>query len=274
MNRGLHALARWELVAALSLGVCLGQFPGVGGQRSIESAASVASIAGDVSVLKDSVPWALSVGDAVYPRQIIVSGPDGYAIFEVSDGSTFEVYPNSRVIFRNNPSSWTDLLDLWLGRVKIHIQKLGGGPNRNRIHTPTAVISVRGTSFDVALEDDDTTWVAVEEGSVAVRHRLIPQNDETVLNAGEQRRVYKDVSLAKAKIDKGPLAERALDSLSDALYIIFTRGTGGATPGGTGPSGGGPSLPGDTPAENPPPAPPSQPGDGGATLPPPPPPGN
>src|SRR3974377_627442 len=90
-----------------------------------DAAATVLSITGSVSILKDNQPWALSMGDTVQVRQVIVSGSDGHALFKVSDGSTFEVFPNSYVTFRKNPPNWGDLIDLLVGRVKIHIQKWG-----------------------------------------------------------------------------------------------------------------------------------------------------
>src|SRR5215217_7195287 len=71
---------------------------------SSEAAAKVITLNGQVSVLKDSTPWALQLGSQVQVRQVIVTGSDGFAVFEVSDGSTFEVYPNSRVTFRANPA--------------------------------------------------------------------------------------------------------------------------------------------------------------------------
>src|SRR5690348_15263869 len=50
---------------------------------------------------------ALSVGDRVNARRLIITGPDGYARLEVlSDGSTFEVFPNSRDVFRETPGNW------------------------------------------------------------------------------------------------------------------------------------------------------------------------
>ena len=124
-----------------------------------ELAAKVVTLTGQVSVLHDSEPWVLNVGDSVQVRQVIVTGPDGFAQFKVSDGSTFEVYPNSSVVFRKNPSNWRDMLDVFVGRVKVHIQKWGGQPNPNRIHTPTAVISVRGTTFDVSVDPEDETTI-------------------------------------------------------------------------------------------------------------------
>jgi hypothetical protein len=191
---------------------------------SPELAAKVVKLAGQVSVLHDSEPWALNVGDSVQVRQVIVTGPDGYAQFQVSDGSTFEVYPNSSVIFRKNPGNWRDLLDVFVGRVKIHIQKWGGQPNPNRVNTPTAVISVRGTIFDVSVDpNDETTLVAVEEGQVDVRHAL-RGGDAKVLNAGESIQVFKTQPLASRAIDKGIVAQRLLRALNDALYTISTNG--------------------------------------------------
>ena len=173
-----------------------------------DAAAKLVSMTGQVSVLRDSQPWALNLGDLVQAQQVILTGPDGYARFQTSDGSTFEVYPSSNVIFRKNPGSLQDLLDLFVGRVKIHIQRLGGQPNPNRIMTPTAVISVRGTIFDVSIDDDDeTTIVSVEEGAVEVRHALKPGSPK-IVNAGESLHVYRDEPLAKSLIDKNELFHR------------------------------------------------------------------
>ena len=109
-----------------------------------EHAATVISLTGHVSVMKDSVPWALKIGDTVQVRQPIIAGPDGFVIFQVNDGSTFEGYPNSQMTLRHNFGNWKDIPDLWLGRARVHIQGFGSQPNLNKIQTPTAVISVRG----------------------------------------------------------------------------------------------------------------------------------
>jgi hypothetical protein len=198
-----------------------------------DGAAKVITLNGRVSVLRDDSPWVLNVGDTVQPRQIVITGPDGFAVFQVSDGSTFEVFPNARVVFRENAGSWKDLLDVLLGRVKVHIQKLGGQPNYNKVRTPTAVISVRGTVFDVAVEDeDDTTLVSVEEGQVGVQHLLKP-GPERILNQGESIRVYRDQPLAQAAVDKNSIIREVLRRAEQALYEVVYR-----TPvGGTGPVG-------------------------------------
>jgi ferric-dicitrate binding protein FerR (iron transport regulator) len=204
------------LLVTVAVQICSAQlFP-----VSSDAAAKVVSMAGQVSVLRDSEPWALSVGDLVQSQQVILTGPDGYAKFQTSDGSTFEVYPSSNVIFRKNPGNLRDLLDLFVGRVKVHIQRLGGQPNPNRVMTPTAVISVRGTIFDISINDDDeTTIVSVEEGSVEVRHALKPGAPK-IVNAGESLHVYKDEPLAKSVIDKNELFHRIMRGLGDAAYRL------------------------------------------------------
>src|SRR5438105_5542998 len=91
--------ARLSLLFAAMISLCLAQMPP---SDAGSYAAKVLTATGQVSVLKDSRPWALSVGDSVQVRELIITGPDGHALFQVSDGSTFEVYPNARVVFRKN----------------------------------------------------------------------------------------------------------------------------------------------------------------------------
>jgi len=217
---------------------------------SPEAAAKVISLTGQVSVLRDSEPWALNIGDTVQAKQVIITGPDGLAKFQVSDGSTFEVYPNSNVVFRKNAPNLRDLLDIFVGRVKVHIQKLGGQPNPNRVYTPAAIISVRGTIFDVVVDDDEeTTIVTVEEGAVEVRHALHGGSPK-IVRAGESLQVLRSQPLAASLIDKGAIAQRVLGALKDAMYTVMTTSRGGVT------TPGGPTLPGNTPPPPPPPAPP------------------
>lgn len=243
---------------------------------SPETAATLVQATGQVSVDRDGASWALSVGQRVKPQQVIVTGPDGYAVFQISDGSRFEVYPNSRVTFRNNPGHLRDLLDVWLGRVKVQIQHLTGKPNPQRVHTATAVISVRGTVFHVEVEDADaTTLVLVDEGQVAVQHALLPFGAPRLLSEGEWIRVFKNQPLATKMVDRGSLLRAAFRAMSDAFYTVMARTS--SPGGGTGapvPTGGGapPPLPGDRDGGTPPPGPGTGSGGSAPTPPAPPPP--
>ena len=155
---------QWLLLAAV-LGVCLGPL-----RAQDSGSATVITLVGQVSLLTDNGPWVLNVNDTITPGKVIITGADGYAQFRVSDGSTFEVFQNSKTVFRRSPQNWSDILDVMVGHVKVHIQKFLNRPNHNKVHTPTAVISVRGTVFDVLVEDDDVTFISVDEGLVSVEN--------------------------------------------------------------------------------------------------------
>jgi hypothetical protein len=219
-------------------------------------AAKLVSFTGQISVMRDSTAWALNLGDLIQPEQVIVTGADGYGVFEIADGSKFEVFPKSHVVFRANRGDWRDLLEIWLGKVRVQIEHPGGLPNNNKVRTPTAVISVRGTIFDVEIEDQDaTTLVIDEEGSVAVQHVLKP-GDPRILGPGEYVRVYKNEPLARKMIDKGSLLQRAVRAASDAFYQAALNTSHGAAIAKTGASTG---LPADQNKGNPPPPPPPSP---------------
>ena len=222
------------------------------------AAARVIEMTGRVSIWHDSGEVPLFDGSLVQAKQLIRTGPDGYAKFQLADGSTFEVFQNAQVVFHSNPSSWTDLLDVVIGRVKVFIQHRDG-PNPNRVTTQTAVISVRGTVFAVAVEDEDaTTLVSVDDGVVGVQHRLLPGAAE--IHAGESLRVYRNQPLAR-RMDKGSVAQKALRAAAQALYdLMLVRSAGGV---------GGPAR---IPTGNGPPPVTGQGDKGGKSAPPPPPP--
>lgn len=181
-------------------------------------AARLLNFTGQISVMHDADAWALNAGDLVQPGQVVVTGPEGYGVFQVADGSRFEVFPKSRVVFRANRGDWTDLLEVWLGKIRATIEHPGGLPNHNKVHTPSAVISVRGTVFDVEVEDENaTTLVLDEEGSVEVRH-LLRVSEPRLLRAGEWVRVFRNEALAQKMIDRGNILQRAARAASDALY--------------------------------------------------------
>ncbi|MBI3209120.1 MAG: FecR domain-containing protein [Candidatus Solibacter usitatus] len=248
--RGLQ----FGLLLAASLHVCSAQIPFL---TPSSATATVVKLQGSVSALRDSYPWALNTGSTIQPQQMVVTGIDGYVQFQVSDGSTFEVFPNSKVIFRANTGNFKDLVDMVIGRIRVHIEKIGGQPNPNSVKTPTAVISVRGTIFDVIVDpEDESTTIAVTEGLVAVRHTLLPNGNDKLVSGGEVLKVYRNQPLAQNRIDRGAILDRIQRGLTDALMTIMKQPRAG---GGGGSAGGGPGLAGDTKRNPPPPAPPPGP---------------
>lgn len=250
---------------ARSLFVCMAPWmalTALHAQTPPPTAAEVLEAEGAVSVIRNEQEWALFAGDHVAVGEMIITGSDGFAQLAVEDGAAFVVYPDSKVVFRKNPVNLRDLVDVFLGRVRIFIEKLGGEPNPHRVFTPTAVISVRGTIFDVSVNEYETTTVTVSEGLVGVRHRLLPNGRDTPVAAGQSLTIDPSTPLAKAGVDGVKAARIAEDVARIAASIwdrIGTRGGGGGAVGGTAPTPTPRPVPGDEEAPAPPPAPPPAP---------------
>jgi hypothetical protein len=227
-----------------------------------DGAAKVIAMTGQVSVMRGNSPWALNEGDLIEPLQRIITGPNGSAQLRIEDGSTIDVYPNSQFLFRANRGDWRDLVDVILGKIKVKIEHVGNVPNHNTVRTPTAVIAVRGTIFDVDVnEADETTVVLCEEGRVEVYHLTMPGKSR-FLDPGESVTIFKNQPLARSNVDRGVLLQRSFRAMSDALdQILLRRATGsagaststGTSTTGTGDKGPPPPPTGATPAPPPPP---------------------
>lgn len=207
-------------------------------------AGRVLSATGRISLERGRDLWAMQPSDLVQPGEIIVTGPDGYALLQLGDGSKFEVFPDSRVVFRPNRGNWRDVIDIFLGKVRIHIEKIGGRPNPYRVNSATALIAVRGTVFEVGVAHDDTTTIAVEEGLVAVTHKLLPSMREVLVRSGEALVVHPGEPLTQASnISKSRIAVRVLSvALERALANMRLGGSRVPAPptgGGSGTAGGG-----------------------------------
>jgi hypothetical protein len=202
--------------------------------------AKVLEQTGNVKFIKDSSGYTFALMDntLLQPGYTVKTGSDGYAKFQVPDGSTFEVFPNSEVVYVKS-GSIHELLNVWLGKVKVYIQHLPHVPNPNTVTTPTALISVRGTIFLVEVEDmDGTTLVSLDEGLVVVKHRLKAGNPLSLF-PGQAIKVYPDQPLAALR-DRGNVLHNVAKVAERALRdLLYTR-PGGTNGGGNVPTGNGP----------------------------------
>lgn len=117
----------------------------------------------------------------------IVTGWRGRLVLGLTDGSQAVVGEETVVEVRDLGSSPRELFHVLRGKTRVYIEKLGGRPNPYRINTPTAVIAVRGTLFDVIVKTNDTE-VFVHEGEVAVSSLQAPEQ-MVLLSAGQMTRV-------------------------------------------------------------------------------------
>jgi ferric-dicitrate binding protein FerR (iron transport regulator) len=126
-------------------------------------------------------------GDGVFPGDIIKTNAGGRIVLGLADGSQAIIGENTIVEIKDLSHSPRTIFNILRGKTRIKIEKMGGKPNPYRVTTPTAVIAVRGTEFDVLVSDDETR-VYVVEGEVGVTSLLAPEK-EVILTPGQFTKV-------------------------------------------------------------------------------------
>jgi len=225
------------------------------GNRSINSilaqelvSARVLSSEGQVEIRRssDSQPQiqkiAYKVNDELRTGDTIITGRSGRLVLGLSDGSQAMIAPQTTVVIKDLSQSPRTLFNVIRGKTRIHIEKLGGQPNPYRVNTPTAVIAVRGTMFDVLVEEKETQ-VFLHEGEVAVTNLALP-NQPVILSAGQMTKILIE-RLPNLPI---PFKIGSNDGTfkagrSEGLFQKIGRAVGGSNPdaGRGGPPSGGPA---------------------------------
>jgi hypothetical protein len=85
-----------------------------------------------------------------------------------ADESEILVQPHTRLVVKEPASGNWNALEVLLGRVRAYIRKRTGGAPAFQMGTPSAVIAVRGTRFDVEVNGHGVTEVDVFDGLVEV----------------------------------------------------------------------------------------------------------
>jgi hypothetical protein len=191
--------------------------------RPYEAHATV--VHGEVSRIRDARPWAVSRGEQVPIQQVITTGSDGYAHFVVGGGGSFDIFSNSRLIFRQNTANVGDLLDLLAGHVRIHLEPTIALPQQ-RVFTSSAIITAHQPStIALAVDEDDNVRLDVIEGEVRVQHALLPRNDPLLVRAMDAVVVQKDEPISR-RADRGSLYRYTVRPLHD-IWIAITPGHSG-----------------------------------------------
>lgn len=214
----------WALAAGFLAGAVWAQDPAL---QIYEAHAT--AVSGQVTRIRDEQPWVLSRGERVPVRQTITTGPDGYARFEVRGGGSFELFSNSRVVFRQNTASAGDLLDVVTGRVRIQLRPSAEQPQQ-RVFCPVAVITTQHqpATVAVAVDEDDTVRIDVLEGEVAVQHTKLPRNEPTLVRAVDAIVVKPDEPISR-RVDRGSLY-RCTVKIWSALTLGHSGGSHAAEP--------------------------------------------
>jgi len=108
------------------------------------------------------------------PAGTIVDTQDGLMVLVLGDESQILLRPHTRLLLRQPGVGDWNYFEMLLGRIRASIRKRTGGAPPFQLGTPSAVIAVRGTRFDVEVNRQNVTEVDVFEGLVEVGAVGIP----------------------------------------------------------------------------------------------------
>lgn len=141
--------------------------------------AVIADLKGEVSA-RSPQEEVLTLGrGVVLPAETMIEVGKGSLLLNLSDGSEVLLKSHSRVVLKSPATEGGFYLRLLLGKLIARIQKRLGEEPAFRMGTPSAVITVRGTRFQVEVNKQSRTYVEVFEGLVEVSG-LPPNNNPPV----------------------------------------------------------------------------------------------
>lgn len=198
--------------------------------------AVVSDWTGGAQVQLPGAAFAKPARGEVLPEESIIDTMDGRLLLTMRlDESQILLQPKTRIILHEpSPSNW-NALEVLLGRIRAYIKKRTGGAPPFQLGTPSAVIAVRGTGFDVDVNKKGTTEVYVIEGTVEVTGLAVP-SQPVFVNPGFSTRVRMGHA-PEAPARRQPLPD--LNSPDVQQQDPFSRGrtpTGIPQPGASGPS--------------------------------------
>lgn len=107
----------------------------------------------------------------VLPPGTLLETRNGRLLLRLSDGSQVLIRAHTRLLVQQSDPADPSYFQLLLGRIRAFINKQTGGEGLFQLGTPSAVITVRGTVFDVEVNPRHVTEVDVFEGLVEVYGR-------------------------------------------------------------------------------------------------------
>jgi uncharacterized membrane protein YgcG len=169
--------------------------------------ATISDFKGKVSIQLPAQAFAAPVRGETLPPDTTVSTDDGRLLLKLSDGSDVLVRAHTKLLLKQPEASGWKYFQLLMGRVRTQIQKRMGGSPAFQIGTPSAVISVRGTKFDVEVDRRGFTEVDVDEGVVELE-AVTGRGQSVMITAGFSSRVG---------MEGGPEAPRPTQDLRPQL---------------------------------------------------------
>jgi hypothetical protein len=122
--------------------------------------AQVKTVTGQVVIERSAQRLPVKIGDPLFEKDVVVTGPDGAIGITFIDNTVFSTGPNSQLAldefqFDSNNFRGSMLADMRQGTLAVVSGDITrSAPGAMKIKTPTAVLGVRGTTFAVQVYGD------------------------------------------------------------------------------------------------------------------------
>jgi hypothetical protein len=195
------------------------------GQPPLRPAAVLTLISGNVLTRFGASGFApASDGAVLYVGSTVRTGTDARAVITLFEGSTVELEPASDILIEEATlRSGSTIVELAqsIGRSWHVVTHLTTADSRYEVKTPAATASVRGTAFEVAIDDTSgtpTTTVTTTEGRVATADAAA--STEVLVTADQTTTVRANTAPEPPR--SAPDAQRVVSvtTVSDSALVI------------------------------------------------------
>jgi hypothetical protein len=153
----------WRKKLGLALWLAAGLLIATAGIPRADEARPIAQIkkvTGQAAVLRSGEHRPANVGDMLFVKDVIQTGPDGAIGITFIDNTVFSAGPSSQIAldefqFDSNDFRGAMLADMRQGTLAVVSGDIARStPGAMKVKTPTAVLGVRGTTFAVQVYGD------------------------------------------------------------------------------------------------------------------------
>ena len=210
------------------MGVALAQEPNTVPVNAPFAGATISDWKGKIHLnLPGEAQSAPVIGETLPPGTVLETG-GGRLLLQLTDGSQVLIRAHTRLTVQQPSPTDRGYFQLLLGRIRAIITKRTGGAPPFELGTPSAVIAVRGTEFELEVNRQQETEVDVFEGVVEVIGRH--SRTSVFVQAGSSTRVGMDTPpeeprpTAEMHSEAGKRVDQGSASASRASQIAHPRG--------------------------------------------------
>ncbi len=171
--------------------------------------AKVTLVMGSAYVLRENEPSkiALKMGDILKPSDVVITGNDGSVNIIIANTGVLKIKRNSNVSLKDllvQKEGATARLSVSAGRVILGLKKLQK-KSSFEVETPTAVAGVRGTTFMVSVENEDSHafpyFVNVNKKKKLVTKIAVLTGKVELINPNNSKQSYMITTLKEATLN-------------------------------------------------------------------------